>query len=251
MSNDKPIIAVWFSCGAASAVAAKLTLEKYSETHNVRIVNNPVVEEGEDNRRFREQVSAWLKCKIELAINPKYPTASAIDVWEHRRFMSARKGAPCTFHLKKEARYFWEKSNIAEWHVLGFTADEKHRFERFKITERKNTLAPLIDAGLTKPDCFDILKQARIRLPVAYGLGYANANCFGCVKATSPTYWNHLRRTSPGIFKSRAEQSRRLGAKLVRYKGRRIFLDELPADAKGRPLKSYSIDCGTFCEEKP
>lgn len=248
---SKPSIAVWFSCGAASAVAAKLTIDKYGETHNVRVLNNPVVEEGEDNGRFRQDVSAWLKCNIELVVNPKYPTASAFDVWEHRKFMVARRGAPCTFHLKKEARYIWEKSNPMDWHVLGFTAEEKHRFERFKLTERKNTLAPLIDAGLTKQDCFDILIKARLRLPVAYHLGFGNANCMGCVKPTSPTYWNHVRKVDPAAFQSRSEQSRRIGARLVRYKGKRIYLDELPADAKGRAMKTYTIDCGTFCEEKP
>ena len=38
-------IAVWFSCGAASAVAAKLNVEGYGDTHNILIVNNPVKEE--------------------------------------------------------------------------------------------------------------------------------------------------------------------------------------------------------------
>ena len=36
-------IAVWFSCGAASAVAAKETIEKYGNTNTVRIINNPVL----------------------------------------------------------------------------------------------------------------------------------------------------------------------------------------------------------------
>lgn len=40
---SKPVIAVWFSCGAASAVAAKLTIEKYGETHDIRVLNNPVL----------------------------------------------------------------------------------------------------------------------------------------------------------------------------------------------------------------
>ena len=43
--NDK--IAVWFSCGAASAVALKLTVEKYG-LDNVYAVNNPVIEEHDD-----------------------------------------------------------------------------------------------------------------------------------------------------------------------------------------------------------
>jgi len=68
---SKPIIAVWFSCGAASAVAAKKTIEKYGDTHTIRIINNPVAEEHEDNRRFLSDVEKWLGIEIEMAINPK------------------------------------------------------------------------------------------------------------------------------------------------------------------------------------
>ena len=35
------MIVVWFSCGAASAVAAKLAVEKYGH-QNVTIVNTPI-----------------------------------------------------------------------------------------------------------------------------------------------------------------------------------------------------------------
>ena len=45
---SKKTIAVWFSCGAASAVAAKLTIEKYGQTHIVRIVNNYILDEDPD-----------------------------------------------------------------------------------------------------------------------------------------------------------------------------------------------------------
>ena len=140
-------IAVWFSCGAASAVAAKLALEKYGKEHEVIVLNNPVLEEDEDNRRFRDQVSEWLGVKIVLVINPKWPAASAAEVWDKRKFMSGPKGAPCTGELKIQARQIWEKHNVCDWHVLGFTVEEKNRFERFKLTERKNTVAPLVDNG--------------------------------------------------------------------------------------------------------
>jgi hypothetical protein len=70
------------------------------------------------------------------------------------------------------------------------------------------------------------------------------------VKATSPTYWNHVRQQHPDVFQDRAEQSRRLGARLVRVNNRRVFLDELNPAAKGRSMKSMDIDCGIFCEEK-
>jgi len=50
--GKKETIAVWFSCGAASAVAAKKTIEKYGQTHNVIIVNNPVVTRKFFNEKY-------------------------------------------------------------------------------------------------------------------------------------------------------------------------------------------------------
>jgi hypothetical protein len=240
------MIAVWFSCGAASAVAAKLTIEKYPD---VRVVNNPVVEEDEDNERFLSDVETWLGVKIERATNSKYPSCSARDVWQDRRFMSGPLGAPCTIELKKRARQEWERINNPDWHVLGFTIDERHRFDRFVLSERDNVLPVLIDAGLTKQDCLNIISAAGIKPPRIYRKGFPNANCIGCVKATSPTYWSLVRKEYPEIYADRAAQSRELGVRLVRYKNKRMFLDELPEGATGRPLKNMQIDCGIFCEE--
>lgn len=243
-------IAVWFSSGAASAVAAKLTVERYGRSCTVRLVNNPMREEDLDNLRFLRDIETWLGVEVEFARNSNYPNASAVEIWDRRGGMVFLHGAPCTFHGKKEARQQWEAINHPDWHVLGFTADERRRHERFVLTERSNVLPVLIDAGLTKEDCFAILREEGIELPRVYSRGYPNANCIGCVKATSPTYWNHVRQQDPEVFAERAEQSRRLGAKLVRYRGQRIYLDELPAEAKGRPLKAMkAVECGLFCEE--
>lgn len=131
------MIAVWFSCGAASAVAAKKTIEKYGSTHEIRIINNPVKEEHEDNLRFLKDVELWLGKTIEFAINPKYPLNSAYDVWEKKKYMSGVMGAPCTFELKKKARQIWENENKPEHHVLGFTYDEIKRHNRFVERERE------------------------------------------------------------------------------------------------------------------
>ena len=241
-------IAVWFSCGAASAAALKLTVDKYGRK-NVRAVNNPVIEEHEDNRRFARDVAKWVGVDIEYATNSKYPLASVVDVFDRRKGMSFPHGAPCTVELKKRARQEWEQDNHVDWHVLGFTADESERHDRFIRTERENVLPILIDAGMTKNDCADLIRGAGLQLPAIYGHGFPNANCIGCVKATSPTYWNLVRREFPAIFDARAEQSRRLGARLVRVKNERIFLDELDPNAKGRPIKTMP-DCGLFCEEE-
>ena len=242
-------IAVWFSCGAASAVAAKLTLELYGATHQVRLVNNPVIEEHEDNRRFLKDCERWLDHEIEFATNPKWPECSAAVVWEKERFMGGNFGAPCTRALKRYARQHWERDNPVDHHVLGFTVEERKRYERFIETERTNVLVPLIDQELTKQDCMDIITRAGIAPPLVYKLGFPNANCLGCVKASSPTYWNHLRKVFPEVFAERARQSREAGFKLARVKGEWVHLDELDPEAMGRPLKRMVIDCGIFCEE--
>lgn len=150
----KPVIAVWFSCGAASAVAAKLTLEKYSDTHEIRVLNNPVAEEDEDNIRFLHDVETWLGVKIETVINPMFPNASAVEVWDHQKYMSGVAGAPCTKALKKLARLHWEKHNHVDAIVLGFTADEQRRADLFTKNERQTLIPVLIDAGLTVSMCY-------------------------------------------------------------------------------------------------
>lgn len=95
-------IVVWFSCGAASAVAAKKTVEKFSGEYNIRVVNNPIKEEDSDNQRFLKDVQDWIGVPIEFAVNPEFPSCSCKDVWDKRKFMSGPYGAPCTMKLKKK-----------------------------------------------------------------------------------------------------------------------------------------------------
>jgi hypothetical protein len=261
MVNEGDTIVCWFSCGAASATALDLTNKQYGNIAIVRAVNNPVAEEDSDNLRFARDVENYTGVKIETAVNFSFPDNSAVSVWQKRRFMSGPKGAPCTGLLKKEARRTWEDLNWPEieaagkqlHHVFGFTDEEEHRHAR-RVDDGMNVLPILIERGMSKQDCFDYITAAGLILPRVYseasrfGTGYPNANCIGCVKATNPTYWNHVRETRPEVFKERADQSRELGCRLARYKGKRIFLDELPPDAKGRSMKTMKIDCGIICE---
>jgi hypothetical protein len=240
-------VAVWFSNGVPSACALKMAVEKFG-ANQVVAVNNPVAEEHADNLRFQRDVAEWCGVGIQSVTNRDYPLASAVDVWDRRKAMSFPKGAPCTTILKKQARQQWEADNPVDWHVLGFTLEEKKRHENFVLTERENVLPILIDAKMMRGDCADMVRRAGIALPYIYELGYPNANCIGCVKATTPTYWNLVKHTFPEVFAERAEQSRKLGVRLVRVRGRRIFLDELKASDVGRPLKKMP-DCGLFCEE--
>lgn len=239
-------IAVYFSCGAASAIAVKETIEKYGHLCDVVVVNNFIKEEDEDNQRFLRDVEKWLNIKIVNAINSKYKSGSIEEVFEDRRYMSGIHGAPCTLELKKKARYEWEVRNRPDWTVMGFTKEEKDRFDGFQLKERPASIYIL--ENTTKAECFFEVINAGIDLPKCYTeKGMPNANCKGCVKATSPTYWNHIRDVYPEDFKERAEQSREIGARLVRVKGKRIFLDELDPKAKGGKMKDLKFECGIFC----
>ena len=253
--TSKPEIRVWFSCGAASAVAAYETLRRFGSTHRVRIINNPIAEEHPDNWRFLLDCQQFFGHRIEFAVNEKYPRCSATEIFDEAKYMSGVHGAPCTGKLKRDARTQWEDRNTVDHGrdgnmVLGFTADVQKRHDMFVLTERNNVIPVLIEAGYTKQDCINIVASWGIALPAMYSLGFPNANCIGCVKATSPTYWNHVRKHFPVVFWNLAMQSSRLGVRLVRYKGERIFLHQLPEDAVGRPLASLVMpECGIFCEE--
>lgn len=255
------MIVCWFSCGAASFCATKLILDKYGK-ENVRVVNNPVANEHIDNQRFLKDCEKFLGIKIEKAINVCYPDCNIEDVFEDNKFISNASGfAPCTFELKQIARVDWENNNKFDKDkdtiVLGYTSDEKRRIENFKKSKRNQGYhleCPLADLGWSKQKCFSFIESCGIKLPEIYTkYEFPNANCVGCVKSGSVWYWNLVRRNFPEVFKRRAEQSRRLGCRLVDLgKGnepRHIFLDELSPSRKGRKSKECYIECGIFCEK--
>jgi hypothetical protein len=245
IDNSKETIAVWFSCGAASAVATYLTVEKYRETHNILVLNNPIDEEDEDNLRFKKDIEEWIGIKIIESINTEQNTTSAEVIWKRRKFMANNQGAPCTMLLKKGARHEAELKYKIDWHVLGFTKEEEHRHKRFTTFERKNVIPILIENVFSKSDCFNFILNAGIKLPRVYEF-LDNANCIGCVKSSGIDYWQRVRKHYPEIFEKRAVLSRELKCKLVKYNGKRIYLDELPLDAKGR--KGSRPECSIFCQ---
>jgi len=231
---------VWFSCGAASAVAAKLTLEKHPAA--VVVYCDTSRSEHPDNRRFRKDVEKWVSIKVKVIASEKFKTVD--EVFAKTRYMAGIKGARCTTEMKKIPRFEFQRAD--DVHIFGFTVDEQKRIIQFKRNNPELLLEwPLSDGFITKDRCHSILREAGIKPPKMYELGYKNNNCLGCVKATSPGYWNMTRRDFPGVFSLRCKQSRELGVRLTRVKGKRIFLDELPTDAWGG-LKQ-NVSCGPEC----
>lgn len=231
-------LVVWFSCGAASACALKLVADREPLAVYCDLGKN----EHADNARFLRDVENWTGIKVQKIKSAKYDSIE--EVFEARQYMAGTAGAPCTVEMKKVPRFAFQRAD--DTHIFGMSIDERKRIAGFEADNHDLNLAwPLVDAGMSKADCLAMLKAAGIALPVKYLQGYANNNCHGCVKATSPHYWNLVRKTDPEVFQRRCEQSRRLGAKLVRYKGERIYLDELPETADEKINEDLS--CGPQC----
>lgn len=239
-------IVVWFSCGAASACAAKFAIEKHGKDRVVFVYCNTSKDEHEDNPRFMRDVEKWLGISMTIIGSVKY--SGTYDVFEQTRYMSGPLGARCTVELKKVPRFGFQRAD--DVHIFGFTADKKEikRIQNLEVNNPELYLDWVLrDAGITKARCYQIIMEAGIMLPMMYRLGYRNNNCKGCVKASSPGYWNKTYIDFPEIFASRAEQSRRLGCRLVILKGKRIFLDELPVGIGMYKFKNENISCGPEC----
>jgi len=235
---------VWFSCGAASAVAAKLAVATDKGHEPLEVLYCEVANEHPDNARFRADVERWIGVPIKGLRSKKFPTMKIEDVFQREKYIAGIKGAVCTDRLKRQPRIAYQR--IEDTHVFGYTADEEKRIVRFEqVNPMLKCLWILRDLGITKNDCYKVIKDAGIALPKMYLLGYNNNNCIGCVKGGAG-YWNKIRRDFPENFETMARISYLLNVRLVRVNGNRVFLDELPPDA-GRYEFEGDIECGVQC----
>ena len=212
----------WFSCGAASAVAVKLTPEAepvYCETRS----------EHPDSERFLADCEKWFGRKVTRLRSDKYK--DTWDVWNKRRYLAGINGALCSVELKATPRLAYQKPD--DIHVLGYTADKTdiNRADRLRANyPEQRIFTPLIVRGLTKARCLEMIERAGIELPLMYKLGFHNNNCIPCVKAQSPAYWALVREHFPDHFFEISKLSRKLNMRLCRLNGVKIFMDEIPAD---------------------
>lgn len=234
-----------FSCGATSAVATKLALAEHGD--NLHIINAFILEEHEDNRRFLGDCERWFGRSITVLRDEKYG-ASVDEVWRRERYMNGPNGASCSRAVKRRvlAAYMQPDDLL----VLGYDAVEQDRLDDFREHfPDLRVAAPLIDRGLTKPDCLAIIERAGIRLPQSYLDGFENANCIGCPKG-GEGYWNRVRRIYPLVFQARMERQESIGSGayffLNRKTGERFGLKDLHLGA-GRHNEP-SPSCSFFCE---
>jgi hypothetical protein len=226
----------WFSCGAASACMSKLITEQFPNSEILYC--NTFAYEHPDNRRFLNDVSAWIGKEIKILSSPDY--ADIFDVFNKTGWLVGHSMARCTIELKRGVREQYQQ--VGDIHCFGFTADEPQRVERFKRDNPElYLLFPLLDNNLSKQDCLNMLISAGIELPAMYKLGYKNNNCIGCVKG-GKGYWNKIRIDFPEAFERMAKQERKMNFHI----DKEYFLDELDP-AAGRYESEYVIECGPVC----
>lgn len=231
----------WFSCGAASAVATKLTL---AEDPSAVVVRIDTGSEHPDNERFMADAIEWFGKDIVVLKSERY--ADVWQVWNERRFLVGPTGALCTAEMKKKPRYAFE--NPDDLHIFGYTADaaDAARAERFAAQNPGVTFrTPLIERGVTKQDCLTMLARQGIKIPAMYLLGYTNNNCIGCPKG-GMGYWNKIRRDFPEVYNRMAVLERELDHSVNKDDAGPVWLDEMDPDRGdygAEPDMSCSLNC--------
>lgn len=232
---------VWFSAGAASAVAAKLTLAAGPAV----IAYTDPGSEHPDNARFIADCEGWFGQEVVRLHSDRY--RDTWQVFEERRFLNSLRGALCTTEMKKMVRQEFQEPDDIQ--IFGFTSEEQARADRFRKQNPEVTLAcPLIDRGLSKDDCLSLVERAGIELPMMYRLGYRNNNCVGCVKGGAG-YWNKIRRDFPETFDRMAKVERKIGRAILRDRVNGdgpLYLDELDP-ATGRYSDEPAFECSLLC----
>lgn len=233
---------VWFSRGAASAIAWMISRRSDPECIAVHCATGA---EHPDSDRFEREWSARMNDAVITLRSDKY--YDTWDVWERTRWLAGVDGARCTGELKASPRVAFQRPD--DIHVFGYTADaaDVKRAERLRENYFEMTIeTPLIDAGLTKEAVLAMVENTGVSLPVMYGLGFQNNNCVPCVKATSPNYWSLVRLRFPSDFDRMARLSRDLDVRLCRINGERRFIDEIP---EGWPITDPIIPtCDFLCQ---
>lgn len=239
-------VVVGFSCGVASTVALKLALDKYGAKKVVALYTDPGSEHP-SNPGYLWQVENALGIEIKKLKSPHYN--DTWDVFTKHRFLSFKQNAKCTHELKRKVRESFARPD--DINIFGFTIEETKRHLQLQNNEPKMHIDPiLIEARITKSDCFRIIAKLGIKLPTMYRLGYKNNNCIGCVKG-GMGYWNRIRYHFPDDFKRMAELERELGVSVIHRseKGQpveQIFLDTLHPKV-GNYKAEPSMSCGLLC----
>lgn len=135
-------IVAWFSGGITSAVACKLTLEKYPDAEIVFIETGS---HHPDLMRFLKDCENWFGKEITIL---QHETLKSVDDAIRRyKFINSPHGARCTKTLKSEVREKWEKTRPdIQTYVWGVRTRSKGRSASKKTCRQAAVTQPLISS---------------------------------------------------------------------------------------------------------
>ena len=248
------ITVAWFSAGVSSAVATKLMIEQID-----KIIYEHIDDQHPDTMRFVRDCECWFGKPVEII---QSPLRSVENACRALAFVNGNGGAACTRLLKLRLRHEWEADHrffCNFRYVWGMDNGEEARAERLSAHMREDFHSfPLIERGLSKADAHGVLRQAGIKRPVMYDMGYSNNNCVGCVKG-GRGYWNKIRRDFPDVFAARAKMERLIGRTCLKRErpdqtrpagadnSVHVYLDGLDPNA-GRDCAVIVPECGAMCQ---
>jgi len=174
---------VMFSGGAASAVSAKMAVDEFGKDNVVLLFADTLIEDA-DLYRFNDDVAEWLGIPITRVADGRTPW----EVFFSERMMGSSRVDHCSRILKRDILDLWMEENAnpeTDAIFIGMDATESHR-----LAGVQGRLAPFVvrspldEAGLWKESVFNILRDAGLRIPRLYEMGFPHNNCGGfCVKA--------------------------------------------------------------------
>ena len=198
-------VSVRFSGGAASYVAAKLTLEEFGHD-GVALVFADTLIEDEDLYRFLADAERRLNHPVIRIAEGRTPW----QVFRDERMMGSARVDPCSKHLKRRLLDRWHAENCKADHtmIIGYDANEDHRLQRLKPRMAPaDVRAPLLERGIWKEQAYEMVKADRLRLPRLYAMGFAHNNCGGfCVKAGQASFALLLENFPERYAKHEAEE---------------------------------------------
>lgn len=216
---------VMFSGGAGSWATAKRVAEKHG-TENLVLLFADTLMEDDDLYRFLDEAAEDVGGELVKVAEGRDPWQVFFDV----RFLGNSRVDPCSRILKRELLRKWleEHCTPSETTVyIGIDWSESHRFERAEQHwDPWKCYAPMCDPPyLDKLQVLEALREAGIRPPRLYELGFPHNNCGGfCIKA-GQAHFKLLLETMPERYayheRREAELREHLGKKVSVLRDRR------------------------------
>lgn len=207
---------VSYSGGLGSFMAAYLTIQEYG-TSDVVLIFTDTRTEDEDLYRFLNESAEYLQLPVEVISDGR-------DIWEvfeDVSYMGNSRVDPCSRILKREPARKWMKEHYSEKEAilyLGIGWDEMHRMDAIsKNWQPYSVKAPLVDTPIHRDAIFDVLRQANIKPPKLYALGFLHNNCGGfCIK-TGQAQFLRLLKTMPDRYAIHEDRQEKLFRKIGQH----------------------------------